>query len=58
MKIAYRMRANIQAKGKTSKIENNKQRINKQDSKQKVVSTRGKCRFGSDVHSIIMLKHG
>ena len=31
---------------------------NKRESKQKVVSTGDKCRFGSDVHSFIMLKHG
>ena len=31
---------------------------NKQESKQKVVSAKNKCRFGSDVHSFIVLKHG
>ena len=36
----------------------NKQKGNKQENKQKVVSTRDKCRFGSDVHSFIVLKHG
>ena len=56
--IAYRMQANILAKGQTSKIANNKQRVNKQDSKQQVVFVRDKCRFGSDVHSLIVLKHG
>ena len=32
--------------------------IDKQDSKQKVVFVRDKCRFGLDVHSLIALKHG
>ena len=36
----------------------NKHTINKQDSKWKVVSMRDKCRFGSDVHDFILLKHG
>ena len=31
---------------------------NKDASKQKVVSTRDKCRFGSDVHNFIVLNHG
>ena len=31
---------------------------NKQESKQKVVSARDKCRFGSNVHNFIVLKHG
>jgi len=31
---------------------------NKQESKQKVVSTRDKCRFGSDIHDFILLKYG
>ena len=56
--IAYRMRANIRANGQTSEIANNKQKVNKQDSKQKVVFARDKCRFGSNVHSLIVLKHG
>ena len=56
--IAYKMRANIQAKGQTSKTANNKQRVNKLDSKQMVVSVMDKCRFGSDIHSLIVLKHG
>ena len=30
--------------------------MNKQDSKQKAVSARDKCRFGSDVHSLISVK--
>ena len=35
-----------------------KEKANKQESKQKVVSMGDKCRFGSDVHSFIVLKHG
>ena len=31
---------------------------NKWESKQKVVSARDKCRFGSNVHNFIVLKHG
>ena len=30
----------------------------KQANKQKVVFARDKCRFGSDVHNFIVLKHG
>ena len=30
----------------------------KQANKQKVVSTGDKCRFGSNVHNFIVLKHG
>ena len=33
-------------------------KANKQESKQKVMSVRNKCRFGLDVHSFIVLKHG
>ena len=33
-------------------------KTNKQKGKQKVVSTGDKCRFGSDVHSFIVLKYG
>ena len=33
-------------------------KTNKQEGKQKVVSARDKCRFGLDVHSFIVLKHG
>ena len=29
-----------------------------QENKQKVVSVRDKCRFGSNVHNFIVLKHG
>ena len=36
----------------------NKQKANKKESKQKVVPTRDKCRFGSDVHNFIVLKCG
>ena len=46
------------SKGADKQDSNNKQRVNKQDSKQKVVSVRDKYRFGSDVHSLIVLKHG
>ena len=35
-----------------------RKQANKQESKQKVVSTREKCRFGLDVHSFIVLKYG
>ena len=31
---------------------------NKQENEQKVVSTRDRCRFGSNVHNFIVLKHG
>ena len=31
---------------------------NKRESKQKVVSERDKCRFGSNVHNFIVLNHG
>ena len=31
---------------------------NKQENEQKVVSARDKCRFGSNVHNFIVLKHG
>ena len=31
---------------------------NKQESKKKVMSARDKCRFGSNVHSFIVLKYG
>ena len=46
---------------KTSKKANkqeSKQNANKQESKQKVVFAKDKCRFGSNVHSFIVLKHG
>ena len=33
-------------------------KTNKQKGKQKVVSTGDKCRFGSNVHNFIVLKHG
>ena len=32
-------------------------KANKQESKQKVVSARDKCRFGSNAHNFIVLKH-
>ena len=35
-----------------------RKQANKQKDKQKVVSARDKCRFGLDVHSFIVLKHG
>ena len=31
---------------------------NKQGNEQKMVSARDKCRFGSNVHNFIVLKHG
>ena len=31
---------------------------NKQENEQKVLSVRDKCRFGSNVHNFIVLKHG
>ena len=34
-----------------------KEKANKQESKQKVVSARDKCRFGSNVDNFIVLKH-
>ena len=48
--------ASKQARRQISKITSKK--ANKQESKQKVASMRDKCRFGSDVHSFIVLKHG
>ena len=45
--------------GKQTSEEANKQIKGKQArSKQKVVSVRDKCRFGSDVHNFIVLKYG
>ena len=35
-----------------------RKQANKRESKQKVVSARDKCRFGSDGHDFIMLKYG
>ena len=35
-----------------------RKQANKQDSKQKVVSVRDKCKFGSNVHNFIVLKYG
>ena len=32
--------------------------VNKQESEQKEVFVRDKCRFGSNVHNFIVLKHG
>ena len=34
-----------------------KEKANKQESKQKVVSAKDKCRFGSNVDNFIVLKH-
>ena len=34
-----------------------KEKANKQESKQNVVSAKDKCRFGSNVHNFIVLKH-
>ena len=34
------------------------EKANKQQSKQKVVSPRDKCRFRSNIHNFIVLKHG
>ena len=45
-------KAKKQARKKTSK------KANKQESKQKVMSVMDKCRFGLDVYSFIVLKHG
>ena len=36
----------------------NKQKNKQAKKKQKVVSVRDKCRFGSNVHNFIVLKHG
>ena len=47
-----RKQANKQESNQTSK------KANKQESEQKVVFAREKCRFGSNVHSFIVLKHG
>ena len=33
-------------------------KANKQESKQRVVFARDKCKFGLDVHKFIVLKHG
>ena len=44
-----------------SKAQESKQtseKANKKESKQNVVSARDKCRFGSNVHNFIVLKHG
>ena len=44
-----------------SKAQESKQtseKANKKESKQKVVSAKDKCRFGSNVHNFIVLKHG
>ena len=51
------MRANKQ-EGKQARKLTNKQKVNKQDSKQKGVSARDKCRFRSSVRSFILLKYG
>ena len=40
------------------KANTQKKRANKQESTQKAVSVRDKCRFGSNVHNFIVLKHG
>ena len=48
---------NKKARKQTRKLAN-KKKTNKQKGKQEVVSTRNKCRFGSNVYSFIMLKHG
>ena len=55
--IETRMRAN-KKRGKQARKLTNKQKVNKQDSKQKGVSVRDKCRFRSGVHSFILLKYG
>ena len=55
--IETRMRANKRG-GKQARKLTNKQKVNKQDSNQKGVSARDKCRFGSGVHSFILLKYG
>ena len=47
-----------ESKQTSKKSEQTSKRANKQESKQKMVSARDKCRFGSDVHDFIVLKHG
>ena len=48
----------ISTASKEAKSKKTSTKANKQKSKQKVVSARDKCRFGLDVHSFIVLKHG
>ena len=43
---------------KEARKQANKRKDKQKKGKQKVVSAGDKCRFGSDVHSFIMLKHG
>ena len=48
----------IDMASKTQESKQTSEKTNKQESKQKVVFTRNKCRFGSNVHNFIVLKHG
>ena len=48
----------IDMASKTQESKQTSEKTNKQESKQKVVSVRNKCRFGSNVHNFIVLKHG
>ena len=48
----------IDMASKEARKQANKRKDKQKKGKQKVVSARDKCRFGSDVHSFIMLKHG
>ena len=55
--IETRMQANMQEGNKQDSKQTSK-KANRQESKQKVVFARDKCRFGSDMHSFIVLKYG
>ena len=58
--IAYGRRHDEPQHKQTNKKEDKQTRkkTNKKKGKQNVVSARDKCRFGSNVHNFIVLKHG
>ena len=47
----------IDIASKETRKQANKREANKKESKQNVVFMRDKCRFGSNVHNFIVLKH-
>ena len=48
----------IDMESKAQESKQTSEKTNKREDKQKVVSMRDKCRFGSNVHNFIVLKHG